>query len=509
MNKAVIYARYSSDSQTEQSIDGQLRVCREYAERENIKIVDTYIDRAMTGTNDHRPDFQRMLRDSKKKGFDYVLVYKFDRFTRSRHDSAVNKAILNRNGVKVISATEQISDTPEGIILEGMLESFAEYYSAELSQKVKRGLKESRIKGLFTGGPTPYGYDKINQKLVINETEANIVKQMFNDYLSGMRIKDIVVKLSNAGIKNKYGTEWNINSVSRILRNENYKGILTANDTIYTNIYPQIVSEEIFDEVNTKLKVGKRTSAHYKTDAQYLLSGKLICGKCGDLMTGDSGKGKLGKIYNYYKCFTKKRNKQKCDKKSISKEYIEDIVFTATQNFFMQIDLKALAKKITEIYNKSIEENHELKALEKELADINKKLKNLLSAIENGIFNDTTNQRMKELEISKKELEEKIAQTSAQSIQPFNEEQIYAYLLSFKEIDQSNEKAKQRLIDMFINKIVLFDNHVEIYFNESDDKKTHLKLREMPEDCELFDNKTNKKQPVTTKGSDCFHLAEC
>ena len=143
MKKAVIYARYSSDSQSEQSIDGQLRVCREYAERENIKIVDTYIDRAMTGTNDHRPDFQRMLRDSKKKGFDYVLVYKFDRFARSRHDSAVNKAILNRNGVKVISATEQISDTPEGIILEGMLESFAEYYSAELSQKVKLGRKES------------------------------------------------------------------------------------------------------------------------------------------------------------------------------------------------------------------------------------------------------------------------------------------------------------------------------------------------------------------------------
>ena len=277
---------------------------------------------------------------------------------------------------------------------------------------------------------------------------------MFNDYLSGMRIKDIVVKLSNTGIKNKYGTEWNINSVSRILRNENYKGILTADDTIYTNIYPQIVSEEIFDEVNNKLKVGKRTSAHYKTDTQYLLSGKLLCGKCGGLMTGDSGKGKLGKIYNYYKCFTKKRNKEKCDKKSISKEYIENIVFTATQNFFMQVDLKALAKKITEIYDKSIEENHELKALEKELADINKKLKNLLSAIENGIFNDTTNQRMKELEISKKELEEKIAQTSAQSIQPFNEEQIYAYLLSFKDIDQNNEKAKQRLIGMFINKVV-------------------------------------------------------
>lgn len=224
-------------------------------------------------------------------------------------------------------------------------------------------------------------------------------------------------------------------------------------------------------------------------------------------MTGDSGKGKLGKIYNYYKCFTKKRDKEKCDKKSISKEYIEDIVFTATQNFFIQIDLKALAKKITEIYNKSIEENHELKALEKELTDINKKLKNLLSAIENGIFNDTTNQRMKELETSKKELEEKIAQTLTQSIQPFNEEQIYAYLLSFKDIDQNNIKAKQRLIDMFINKVVLFDDHVDIYFNASDDKKTHLKFKEIPKDGELFDRYANKKQPENTVGSDCLQLA--
>lgn len=508
MNKVVIYARYSSDSQTEQSIEGQMRVCKEYTEKNGYVVVGEYVDRAMTGTNDKRPAFQQMISDSKKHEWSFVLVYKFDRFARSRYDSAINKSILKKNGVKVISATEQISNTPEGIILEGMLESFAEYYSAELSQKVKRGLKESRIKGLFTGGPTPYGYDKINQKLVINETEANIVRQMFNDYLSGMRIKDIVIKLSNARIKNKYGTEWNINSVSRILRNENYKGILTADNTIYTNIYPQIVREEIFDEVNNKLKVGKRTSAHYKTDTQYLLSGKLLCGKCGGLMTGDSGKGKLGKIYNYYKCFTKKRNKQKCDKKSISKEYIEDIVFTATQNFFMQIDLKALAKKITEIYNKSIEENHELKALEKEIADINKKLKNLLSAIENGIFNDTTNQRMKELEISKKELEEKIAQTSAQSIQPFNEEQIYAYLLSFKDIDQNNIKAKQRLIDMFVNRVVLYDDHCEIYFNITSDKSKQLKLSENPDISQEIEYIENKKEQSNTKCSDCSQLAE-
>lgn len=493
MNKIVIYARYSSDNQTEQSIEGQLRVCKEYCEKNDFIVVREYIDRAMTGTNDKRPAFQQMLLDSKKHEFEFVLVYKFDRFARSRHDSAVNKAILKKNGVKVISATELISDTPEGIILEGMLESFAEYYSAELSQKVKRGQKESRIKGLFTGGRTPYGYDKEKQRLKINESEANFVRDMFNEYLSGMRIKDIVVKLDKAGIKNNYGKSWTINSVSRILRNENYKGMVQADNTIYTNIFPAIVSEEIFDEVNKRLKVSKRTSAHHKTEINYLLSGKLICGKCGGLMTGDSGKGKLGKIYNYYKCFTKKKNKQVCDKKSIGQAYIEEIVLTATQEFMQKTDLSKLAKKITEIYNKNIAENHELKALEKELSEINKKLKNLLAAIENGIFNNITNERMRELEINKKELEKKIIFASSKSIKPFNEKTVLSFLESFKDLDYSLNIAKQRLIDLFVNRVVLFDDHVEIYFNTSDNKNAQLPL---------------KKQPDSLESSDCYLLAE-
>lgn len=345
MKKCCIYARYSSDSQTEQSIEGQLRVCKEYCEKYDFVVVREYIDRAMTGTNDKRPAFQQMLLDSKKHEFEFVLVYKFDRFARSRHDSAVNKAILKKNGVKVISATELISDTPEGIILEGMLESFAEYYSAELSQKVKRGQKESRIKGLFTGGTLPYGYSKENQRLKVNESEANIVGDMFNDYLSGLRIKDIVIKLSNAGIKNNCGNDWTINSVSRALRNENYKGVVFADNTIYTNIFPAIVDENIFDEVNTRLQVSKRTAAHNKTKINYLLSGKLICGNCRTLMTGDSAKGKLGKIYYYYKCFAKKKDKQVCNKKSITKDYIEEIILSATQEFMQNTDLPKLAKK--------------------------------------------------------------------------------------------------------------------------------------------------------------------
>ena len=152
MKTAVIYARYSSDSQTEQSIEGQLHVCQDYAKRNDITIVNTYIDRAMTGTNDKRTDFQKMLKDSTKKAWDYVIVYKLDRFSRNKYEMAMHKKTLKDNGIKLLSAMENIPDTPEGIILESLLEGMAEYYSAELSQKVKRGMNQTRQKGNFTGG---------------------------------------------------------------------------------------------------------------------------------------------------------------------------------------------------------------------------------------------------------------------------------------------------------------------------------------------------------------------
>ena len=120
--KAVIYARYSSDNQREESIDGQLRECKKFAEYNGITIVGEYID---------RPEFQRMIKDSYKAVFDTVIVWKLDRFARNRYDSARYKALLKKNGVRVISATEKISEDASGILLESLLEGYAEYYSVE------------------------------------------------------------------------------------------------------------------------------------------------------------------------------------------------------------------------------------------------------------------------------------------------------------------------------------------------------------------------------------------
>ena len=280
LKTAVVYARYSSDNQTEQSIEGQLRVCEQYAKFNDILIVDTYIDRAMSGTTDNRPDFQRMLMDSDKKQWDYVLVYKFDRFSRDKYQTTMHKKKLKDNGVKVISAMENIPDSPEGIILESLLEAMSQYYSMELSQKVKRGMNESRLKGNFTGGYILYGYKIVNKKVVIDEEKAEVIRYIYDQYAMGVYVKDIIAHLNAKGILNR-GKSFARNTIYNILKNEKYAGVYRYNDQIFDNIYPQIVPTSTFEIVRNKIesnKYGKQS-----TEVVYLLRNKVKCGYCGIL----------------------------------------------------------------------------------------------------------------------------------------------------------------------------------------------------------------------------------
>ena len=155
--RAVIYARYSSSSQREESIEGQIRDCTAYAERNGYTVIGTYADRALSGTTDNRPEFQRMIKDSKRKQFDLVIVWKLDRFARNRYDSAFYIATLKKNNVKVVSATKNIAKGADGILLEAILEGFAEYYSVELAEKIKQGLTENALKLRSNGVRAPIG----------------------------------------------------------------------------------------------------------------------------------------------------------------------------------------------------------------------------------------------------------------------------------------------------------------------------------------------------------------
>ena len=203
---AVIYARYSSDNQREESIEGQIRECTAYAEKNGITIVKHYIDRAISAKTDNRPQFQQMIKDSDKKLFDIVLVWKLDRFARNRYDSARYKTQLKKNGVKLMSATEIISEGPEGIILESVLEGYAEYYSADLAEKVVRGQTENILKGRCNGGRGTFGYTLDSErKFHIDPLASPFVLESFTKYRDGLTMKEIRDWLNENGIKNPVG----------------------------------------------------------------------------------------------------------------------------------------------------------------------------------------------------------------------------------------------------------------------------------------------------------------
>lgn len=457
MKTAVIYARYSSDNQTEQSIEGQLRVCEQYAKNNDILILKTYIDRAMTGTNDNRPDFQQMIKDSANKEWQNIIVYKLDRFSRNKYETAKYKKILKDNGVKLLSAMENIPDTPEGIILESLLEGMAEYYSAELSQKVKRGMNETRLKGNFTGGNLIYGYKVENHKVVINEEQAEVVRYIYEQYALGVYVKDIIADLTEKHIFN-HGKPFARNTIYNILKNEKYSGVYRFNNQTFENMYPQIVSTEIYEKVRQKTnqnKYGKRS-----IEVVYLLRNKLKCGYCGEPISAECGTTSQGKKRRYYKCLGKKRHTTNCNKQTIRKEVLEDLVIKILiEQSNTPKTLDKIADNILKVQESEDCGNILLTSLNKEKIETQKTLDNIMKAVEQGVINNTTNKRMIELEKKLEDIERQIIVEKSKANFKLTKEDI---------VNHFNDALKlepQLLINYLVKQIILYDDKMQIYFN--------------------------------------------
>ena len=457
MQTAVIYCRYSSDSQTEQSIDGQLRVCTEYAKSRDILILDTYIDRAMTGTNDNRPGFQRMIKDSAKRTFNIVLVYKFDRFSRNKYETAMHKKTLKDNGVKVVSATEFVPDTPEGIIFESMLEGYAEYYSAELSQKIRRGNNESRRKGNLTGGKIPYGYKNVDKKAVIIPEEAEIVRYIYEQYSIGVYVKDIIASLTARGILYD-GKPFVRNTVYKILKNERYSGIYHFNGEVFDNIYPQIVPQETFDIVRKKVncnKYGKRSD-----EITYLLKDKIKCGYCGKSIVGDNGTSRQGERKYYYKCRGRKQKLNDCHKQAIRKDKLENIVLESVIEQIQKTNnLDYIVNGLMQEQERQAQANIVLNLLLKEQRQTENAIQNIMTAIENGGTTNTVMKRLRELETRQSELEKQIAIEKSKTAVMLDKDQIKEFYT------QALALEPKLLINYLVKQITLYDDRIEIQFN--------------------------------------------
>lgn len=295
--RVAIYARYSSAGQREESIEDQVRVCTEAAERDGHVVVTVYQDRAVTGTStEHRDGFMRMIADAPRDMFDLVYVYKTDRFARNRYDSAVYKAKLKKAGVPVVSATEGIADGPDGILLESLLEGMAEYYSANLSQNVKRGVHGNALKCKHNGVRC-FGYDLGEDKYYhVNECEADAVRRIFGMYLDGMGFPEICEELPH--VRTKMGCPLSMQMIGKILRNEKYAGVYRYGGVCDEQGMPAIVSVEDFDRVQKRLALRMRRR---KDTVDYLLTGRLF-DVDGHRYQSSSGHGKSGKKYTYYRC---------------------------------------------------------------------------------------------------------------------------------------------------------------------------------------------------------------
>lgn len=470
MKNAVIYARYSSERQTEQSIEGQLTECNKFAEKNDLVILDTYIDRATTGTNDNRAAFQQMLSDAEKNvPWEIVLVYAIDRFGRNSIEIAVNKQRLKKNGKTLISATQRTSENIDGsknldgILLENVYIGLAEYYSAELSQKIRRGLHESRVKGWYCGGKIPYGYKKVpidekgyNKRLEIDEDTAQVVRYIYQSYANGVNAPEISARLAEQGILYR-GRPFVKNTIYNILRLEKYIGIARYEEGVYTNIFPQIIDKDLFDRVQLILE--KYAIGGKSQQMDYLLRGKMICGKCGMPISGEKSTSKSGRHFYYYKCSGRKRF-HTCDKATVQKDKIEELVCDLVSKEFGNPAYRDLIiDKLLEINKKRISDKSLLNNLRKAKEGAELSLNNIMKAIEQGFFTQSATDRVKELEEQIKDLKEKIAIAEFKEEKALTRDQVEQYLI------HSIKLEKTILIQTLIQKIVIDDEKMEIHCN--------------------------------------------
>lgn len=469
--KTVIYARYSKGPrQTDQSIEGQLRVCKAFCEQKGLTVIGEYCDRHISGLTDERPEFQRLIADAKRKKFEAVVVYKTDRFARNKYDSAIYKRELKQNDIQIFYAAESIPEGPEGIILESLMEGLAEYYSAELSQKIKRGLNESALKCQTTGPGRPLGYTvDENKRFQIDPESAQTVQTIFDMFIKGEPNSRICELLNERGLRTKQGNPFNKSSINRIIKNRKYIGEYRYNDIVVKDGMPAIISPEVFALAQAEMERRRTRKKPKSPTAEYLLSGKLYCGHCKTLMQGVSGTGKSGSKWYYYYCANNRGRKKTCHKKQVSKDRLERAVVDYVIKYILQEDVLAdVAAKVHAAQVRQNDTSAEIEFYEKKLAENKRAVANVLRAIESGTVTKTLPERLQELENEQTVLEGELAYLKSNRYE-FDEDEILFMLMQYLNPfpDESEEAYRKRIITCFVAEVYLYDDRLVVFFNIS------------------------------------------
>ena len=440
---AVAYARYSSNNQREESIDAQLRAIREYCNRNDIELIEVYTDEAKTGKNDDRDDFQQMINDINTKQIDVemILVHKFNRFARSTFDSAVYKHKLKQQGVRVVSVTQNIDDTPEGDMMEKIIEAFDEYYSKNLSAEVQKGMRENAIQGRFIGGKLPLGFDIDSNGFYVQNEQAEIVHRIFTEYAAGVTKQKIVDGLNLDGLKNQYGGSFKLRTIRDILQNEKYIGnyvykLTSRGKTEIIRhdgfIKPPIIERELWNKVQKIRTAAIRPREKKNVDDPHYLTGKAFCAYCGYNIVGGGGNYyPNGKVLRYYRCVGKITHAPECISRRVNKKWLENAVVSEVLNY---ISTNEFINAVTDIVWQELtaarkQPKTSTQKLKKEFDEIMEEQKRLTRLFTKGkITEELFDEENEPLSDRRAVIENEIAKRkAAEEISDFTKEGIYYF----------------------------------------------------------------------------------
>ena len=478
MKNAVIYPRYSSQGQNEQSIEGQIRICTEFAESNGYNIVGIYPDKAKTGTNDSRPAFQRMIKDAASGKFQYIIVYMFDRFARNRRDSIMYKEMLKQEyGVRVISATQPISDDEGGEFYEMFLEWNDEKYSKRLSKRVRNGLDTSVANGTFCGGHLVYGYklrqeptarvgrrNRFTKFVEIDEEQAEIIRYIFTEYDKGVEKQDIAAALNARGARFG-GKPFKGRTFDRWLTNAKYTGEFTFGGRLCNNTYPAIIDKALFERVQKRLAKNRYFAGGTATArVPYLLTGKAFCAKCETPMISDGGTSRTGQQHHYYIC--KGRKKGVCKKRREDKDELELFVTQVVYNFLSDEKNVKLAVKDTINYYERRTGIDNLKSIDGKIAKAQKDIDEMTTAFieaKNALLRANIEKRMNDYEKLIEDLKSQKEQLERERGNQFTEKDILEFIADLLKGNPADKDYQKKLIDNLVVKVFVDDGYATVH----------------------------------------------
>lgn len=473
MIRAVAYCRYSSELQRDgYSIEAQLSAIKDYCLKEGITLIDRYIDEAKTGTNDERDSFQKMIHDSANHTFDMVIVHKLDRFARNRYDSAVYKKLLRDNGVTLVSVLERLSDDPESIILESVLEGMNEYYSKNLSRETRKGLYQRAKQGKACGNiPLGLTTDKEGHFVICAE-EVPLVKEIFTRVASGEKLGSIASDLNERGLVGKRKAKFSYHAIEKIIKNELYVGRYVyswggGEPVITEGVVDPIIETSLFALANAKLQEHSNPTYRRHRQEDYVLTGFLFCGQCGHHYCGHTcAYTRKGKRYTYNRYRCTGATKGGCHAPVIDKELLEAAVFQAIERDMLKVEImEDLVDEINAQLKKRVKASNSEKT-KKELKQLKDKKEKLLDLYLNGeIDKNTYLRRVSELDLGITHLEgESRLEGGIMPLKISPEYLVSAFKYFFEKVKVKSVKDQMMILNHFVERIDIYEDHIKITY---------------------------------------------